>query len=86
MKSRNPELRSACLISATWLVYMLTILPDTGIQGAARACLLKQFITKLHSAKDIEDRILSMLALNSFLHLAGTFHKPQLFIRTVNHH
>lgn len=70
MKSRNPELHSACFISATWLVYMLTILPDTGIQGAARACLLKQFITKLHSAKETEDRILSMLALNSFLHLA----------------
>ncbi|XP_061343897.1 putative E3 ubiquitin-protein ligase LIN [Gastrolobium bilobum] len=70
MKSRNPEIRSACFISATWLIYMLTILPDTGIQGAARVCLLKQFITKLNSAKDIEDRILSMLALNSFLHFS----------------
>ncbi|KAK7319978.1 hypothetical protein RJT34_04707 [Clitoria ternatea] len=67
MKSRNPELRSACFISSIWLIYMLTILPDTGIQGAARACLMKQFITKLNSARDIEDRILSMLALNSFL-------------------
>ncbi|KAJ1393524.1 Zinc finger, RING/FYVE/PHD-type [Sesbania bispinosa] len=70
MKSRYPELRSACFISATWLTYMLTILPDTGIQGAARVCLLKQFITKLNSARDVEDRILSMLALNSFLHFS----------------
>ncbi|KAI5383010.1 hypothetical protein KIW84_070422, partial [Lathyrus oleraceus] len=70
MKSRISELRSACFISATWLVNMLTILPDTGIQGAARVCLLKQFVNKLNSAKDIEHRILSMLALNSFLHFS----------------
>nr|KYP61633.1 U-box domain-containing protein 15 [Cajanus cajan] len=70
IKSRNPELRSACFISATWLIYMLTILPDTGIQVAARACLLKQFIAKLNSAKDVEDRILSVLAVNSFLHFS----------------
>lgn len=75
MKSRNPELRSACFILATWLIYMLTILPDTGIHVAARACLLKQFIAKLNCAKDVEDRILSMLALNSFLHFSGKFHK-----------
>ncbi|KAK7358341.1 hypothetical protein VNO77_00268 [Canavalia gladiata] len=74
MKSRNPELRSACFTSATWLIYMLAILPDTGIQGAARACLLKQFITKLNYAKNIEDRILSMLALNSFLHFSDGLH------------
>ncbi|KAL2342538.1 hypothetical protein Fmac_003823 [Flemingia macrophylla] len=70
MKSRNTELRSACFISATWLIYMLTMLPDTGIQVAARACLLKQFIAKLNSAKNVEDRILSMLAVNSFLHFS----------------
>ncbi|XP_024627707.1 putative E3 ubiquitin-protein ligase LIN-1 isoform X2 [Medicago truncatula] len=70
MKSRIPELRSACFISATWLIYMLTTLPDTGIQGAARVCLLKPFVNKLNSAKDIEHRILSMLALNSFLHFS----------------
>jgi hypothetical protein len=75
MKSRIPELRSACFISATWLIYMLTILPDTGIQGAARVCLLKQFVNKLNSAKGVEHKILSMLALNSFLHFSGKFHK-----------
>ncbi|KAK7398962.1 hypothetical protein VNO78_10136 [Psophocarpus tetragonolobus] len=70
MKSRNPELRSACFISATWLIHVLNILPDIGVQVAARACLLKQFIAKLNSAKDVEDRILSMLALNTFLHFS----------------
>ncbi|XP_045822566.1 LOW QUALITY PROTEIN: putative E3 ubiquitin-protein ligase LIN-1 [Trifolium pratense] len=70
MKSRIPELRSACFISATWLIYMLTVLPDTGIQGAARVCLLKQFVNKLSSAKGVEHKILSLLALNSFLHFS----------------
>lgn len=82
-KSQNPELRSACFVSATWLIYMLTILPDTGVQGAARVCLLKQFITKLNSAKDIDDRILSMLALNSFLHFPGKFQTTTIYF---NHH
>jgi len=54
---------------------MLTILPDTGIQVPARACLLKPFIAKLNSARDVEDRILSMVALNSFLHFPGKVHK-----------
>ncbi|CAL0323997.1 unnamed protein product [Lupinus luteus] len=68
MKSQSAELSAACFISATWLIYMLTILPDTGIQGVARACFLKRFVSILKSALDIEDRILSMLALKSFLH------------------
>ncbi|XP_052118346.1 putative E3 ubiquitin-protein ligase LIN-1 isoform X1 [Arachis duranensis] len=68
LKSQNEELRSACFISATWLIYMITILPDTGIQGAARVFFLKHFIFILKSAEDTEDRILAMLALKSFLH------------------
>ncbi|MED6150211.1 hypothetical protein PIB30_070194 [Stylosanthes scabra] len=68
LKSQNEELRSSCFISATWLIYMLTVLPDTGIQGAARVFFLKQFIFILKSAEETEDRILAMLALKSFLH------------------
>ncbi|KAF8034341.1 hypothetical protein BT93_C0594 [Corymbia citriodora subsp. variegata] len=67
LKSRYAELRSACFVSATWLAYMLGILPDTGIRGAARVCLLKRFLQIFKSAKDIEDKALSMLALNSFI-------------------
>ncbi|CAK9172751.1 unnamed protein product [Ilex paraguariensis] len=67
LKSRYAELCSACFLSATWLVQMLTILPDTGIQGAARVCLLKHFVSIFKSSKDTEDRVLSMLALSSFI-------------------
>uniref|UniRef100_A0A2N9H1T4 RING-type E3 ubiquitin transferase n=1 Tax=Fagus sylvatica TaxID=28930 RepID=A0A2N9H1T4_FAGSY len=68
LKSRYAELRSACFVSATWLIHMLSILPDTGIRGAARVCLLKHFISIFKSAKDTEDKALSLLALNTFIH------------------
>lgn len=71
LKSRYAELSSACFVSATWLAHMLTILPDTGIRGAARVCLLKRFISIFKSAKDGEDRVLAMLALSSFIHDPG---------------
>ncbi|XP_050218498.1 putative E3 ubiquitin-protein ligase LIN-1 isoform X2 [Mercurialis annua] len=67
MKSKNADLQSACFVSATWLVHMLSVLPDTGIRGAARVCLLKSFITIFKSAKDAEDKVLSLLALKSFI-------------------
>ena len=71
LKSRYAELCSACFVSATWLANMLDVLPDTGIRGAARVCLLKRFISIFKSAKDTEDKALSMLALNSFIHDPG---------------
>ena len=71
LKSRYAELCSACFVSATWLVHMLGVLPDTGIKGAARFCLLKRFISIFRSAKDTDDRALSMLALNSFIRDPG---------------
>ncbi|KAA8534947.1 hypothetical protein F0562_029950 [Nyssa sinensis] len=67
LKSRYAELCSACFVSATWLVHMLTVLPDTGLRGAARVCLLKRLVSIFKSAKDTDDRALSMLALNSFI-------------------
>lgn len=66
LKSRYAELYSACFESAIWLIYMLKFLPDTGILGAARVSLLKRFISVFKSVKDIDDRALSLLALNSF--------------------
>ncbi|KAL6224049.1 hypothetical protein ACLB2K_002905 [Fragaria x ananassa] len=68
LKSRISELCSACFVSATWLVHMLDVLPDTGIRGAARLCLIKRFISILKSAKDTEDKALALLALGSFIH------------------
>lgn len=67
IKSEHREYFSACLISASWLTYMLSILPDTGLRGAARVCLLKHFVSVLKSAKDADDKALAMLALNSFM-------------------
>lgn len=71
LKSRNLELSSACLVLATWLSYMLSLLPDTGVRGAARVCLMKQFITILKSARHTDEKALSMLALRSFMHDQG---------------
>lgn len=68
LRSRNQELFSSCFLSATWLIHMLTVLPDTGIRGAARVCLLKHFISMFKSAKGTEEKALSMLALSSFIH------------------
>ncbi|KAL8209350.1 hypothetical protein R6Q57_006082 [Mikania cordata] len=66
LKSKYAEICSASFVCATWLVHMLTLLPDTGIKGAARICLLNQFVSIFKSAKDREDKALSMLALSSF--------------------
>lgn len=71
LKSRYAELCSACFVSATWLVHMVDILPDTGIRGTARLCLLKRFISIFKSAKDTEDRALSMLAIRCFIRDPG---------------
>lgn len=76
IKSRYASLYSACFVSATWLIQMLEVLPDTGIQGAARVCLLKRFVSIFKSAKDVEDKALSLLALSAFIHGPGTFQYP----------
>ncbi|KAI7750354.1 hypothetical protein M8C21_015542, partial [Ambrosia artemisiifolia] len=68
LKSNYAEICSACFVCATWLVHMLTLLPDTGIKGAARICLLNRFVSIFKSAKDTEDKALSILALKSFIH------------------
>lgn len=67
LRSRFAELYSACFVAATWLVHMLNVLPDTGVLGAARVCLMKHFVSTFKSSKDSEDKALSMLALNSFI-------------------
>ena len=75
MKSKNSELFSACLVSATWLVHMLSILPDTGIRGAARVCLLKRYISVLKTTKNVDEKALVMLALRSFINDPGMSHR-----------
>ncbi|XP_073000481.1 putative E3 ubiquitin-protein ligase LIN [Typha latifolia] len=83
LKSRNAEFFSACLVSATWLTHMLTLLPDTGVRGAARVCLLRQFIVILKSARHTDDRALAMLAVRSFMHDPEGMHDLTLHVKDV---
>lgn len=71
LNSKYGELSRACFESATWLVHMLSVLPNTGVRGAARVCLLKRFISIFNSARDPEDKALAMLALKSFIEDPG---------------
>nr|KAJ0203061.1 hypothetical protein LSAT_V11C500282180 [Lactuca sativa] len=68
LKSRYAETCSGCFISAAWLLHMMIFLPDTGVQETARVCLLKRFVSIFKSAKDTEDKAITMLALSSFIH------------------
>ncbi|KAJ1281869.1 hypothetical protein BS78_03G006500 [Paspalum vaginatum] len=83
LKSKNAELFTASLVSATWLVYMLSLLPDTGVLGAARVCLLRQFVVVLRSAKHGSDRVLAMVALRSFMNDREGMHDITTYIKDV---
>ncbi|XP_059286266.1 putative E3 ubiquitin-protein ligase LIN-1 isoform X1 [Lycium ferocissimum] len=83
LKSKSADLFSACLVSATWLVYMLTILPDTGIRGAARVCLLKQFVSIFKSSRDTETKALCLLALRSFIREPEGLHYLTNYVKDI---
>ncbi|GMI92736.1 hypothetical protein HRI_002942900 [Hibiscus trionum] len=83
LKSKSAELWSACFVAATWLVHMLGVIPDTGIRGAARVCLLKHFISTFKSSKDIEDRTLSLLAFKSFIHDPEGLHDLTVYMKHI---
>lgn len=74
--AKNGELFTASLVSAAWLVRMLPLLPDTGVLGAARVCLLRQLVLVLRSGKHGSDRALAMVALRSFMNDRGWSHRP----------
>lgn len=71
LNTKYADLFSACFVSATWLIYMLSVLPDTGVRKEARVSLLQQFVSIFKSSKDTEDKALSLLALSSFAHDPG---------------
>ncbi|CAO2161689.1 unnamed protein product [Urochloa humidicola] len=83
LRSKNAQLFTASLVCATWLVYMLAILPDTGVLGAARVCLLRQFVVVLRSAKHGSDRVLAMVALRSFMNDREGMHDISTYIKDV---
>lgn len=71
LRCNSVEMAKSCLIIATWLTFMLTKIPDTGMGTIASQCLLDQFINVLQSSKNLEEKILAALALNSFIHDPG---------------
>ncbi|KAJ4843659.1 hypothetical protein Tsubulata_010162 [Turnera subulata] len=66
-KSNSLEMARSCLVISTWLVYMLSVLPDTGVRYQARKCLLDEFINVLQSSRNVEEKILATLALRTFV-------------------
>ncbi|PON93899.1 E3 ubiquitin ligase [Trema orientale] len=67
LRSSSLEMAKACLVIATWLTYMLSAIPDTGVKTAARKSLLDEFINVLQSSKNLEEKILATLALITFI-------------------
>lgn len=67
MKSQTMALARPCTITITWLMHMLPLLPDTGVQEKARKNLMPEFIRNLKSSKDMEDKALAVLSLHSFI-------------------
>lgn len=66
-KSNSLETAKSCLVISTWLIYMLSVLPDTGVKSAARKSLLDEFINVLQSTRNMEEKILATLALRTFV-------------------
>ncbi|RCV23467.1 hypothetical protein SETIT_5G008400v2 [Setaria italica] len=83
LRSKNAELFTTSLVCATWLVYMLSLLPDTGVLGAARVCMLRQFVIVLRSAKHGSDRVLAMVAVRSFMNDREGMHDITTYIKDV---
>nr|POE88511.1 putative e3 ubiquitin-protein ligase lin-1 [Quercus suber] len=67
LKSDSLEMARSCLVLATWLTYMLSTLPHTGVRDAARKSLLDEFINVLQSSKNLEEKILVTLAMKTFI-------------------
>lgn len=76
LKSDSLELAKSCLVLSTWLMHMLSRLPDTGVRNAARKSLLDQFINVLLSSRNLEEKILATLALKSFIKDQGKTRWP----------
>lgn len=61
----------SCLVVSTWLVHMLSDLPETGVRKIAHQCLLDQFINVLQSSRNLEEKVLAALALKGFINDPG---------------
>jgi hypothetical protein len=70
----------SCLVLATWLTYMLSTLPRTGIRVVARKSLLEEFINVLQSSKNLEEKILATLAIKTFITDPSKFSVTELIL------
>jgi hypothetical protein len=70
----------SCLVLATWLTYMLSTLPHTGIRSVARKSLLEEFINVLQSSKNLEEKILATLAIKTFITDPSKFPVTELIL------
>lgn len=73
LKSNSIEMAKSCLVIATWLIHMLSVLPDTGVKISARKALLEELVNVLQSSNNLEEKILATLALKSFVSEPGNF-------------
>ncbi|KAK6938966.1 hypothetical protein RJ641_032474 [Dillenia turbinata] len=65
LKSSSLEIVKSCLVTTTWLVFMLYNLPDTGMRDAAQKSLLDHFIN------ESQEKVLATMALRSFIFDSG---------------
>lgn len=65
-KSNSLEMVKSCLVIATWLIHMLSQLPDTGVKKIAFKYLLGELVNVLQSSNNQEEKILAALALKTF--------------------
>lgn len=79
LRSKSVEMAKSCLVTATWLMHMLSILPETGVKLIASQCLLDQFVEVLQSSKNLEEKVLATLALKSFISDPGNSHSASSF-------
>nr|XP_029120075.1 putative E3 ubiquitin-protein ligase LIN-1 isoform X2 [Elaeis guineensis] len=79
LTSNSLEMTKKCLIIATWLAYMLSCLPDTGIRTIAANCFLDQFVNVLHSSRNLEEKVLATLALKSFIIDSDSLKKFEIY-------
>ena len=79
LRSKSVEMAKACLVTATWLMHMLSRPPETGVKMIASRCLLDQFVEVLYSSRNLEEKVLATLALKSFISDPGDSQSASCF-------
>ncbi|CAK9276088.1 unnamed protein product [Sphagnum jensenii] len=68
LHSQDAQVAKFSLVAATWFATQLAELPDTGLQAVARNCFLQPMVLLVQqNGKEMEEKVLASLALNSFL-------------------